>query len=57
MTHGGIFLVTFGLCIKALLCKRDHLGLKELRDVNWGMFSVAILMFIFATFDGAYRLP
>lgn len=52
----GMFLVTFGLCIKALLCRRDQLVLKPLRDVHWGMFVVAILMFIFATFDVAFGL-
>jgi hypothetical protein len=48
----GIFLVSFGLCMKALLCHREKVALKELRDINWGMFSVAILMLIFASLDG-----
>ncbi|EKM60639.1 uncharacterized protein PHACADRAFT_246673 [Phanerochaete carnosa HHB-10118-sp] len=52
----GIFLVTFGLCVKALLCVRDQLVLKPLKDVNWGMFCVAVLMLIFATFDVAFGL-
>lgn len=54
LDHEGIFLVTFGMCAKVLLCGRDQLVLKRARDINWGMLAVAMLMFIFATFDGEY---
>ena len=49
-----MFLVTFGLCMRALLCRREQLALKAAKDVNWGMLAVALLMFIFASFDGAH---
>ena len=48
----GIYLVTLGLCLRALLFKREKLVLKRARDVNWGMLFVAFLMAVFATFDG-----
>ena len=55
-THGsGIYLVTFGLCLRALLFDRERgFALKSGRDVHWGMVAIALLMCIFCTFDGAY---
>ena len=50
----GIYLVTFGLCLRALLLDRDHgFMFKPARNIRWGMVIVALLMFIFGTFDGA----
>ncbi|PSR99323.1 hypothetical protein PHLCEN_2v4136 [Hermanssonia centrifuga] len=53
----GMFLVTFGLCIRALLFERDRSFIpKRWADVRVGMLLVAISMFIFATFDVAFGL-
>lgn len=50
-----MFLVTFGLCMRALLFERDRSFIpKRWADVRVGMLLVAISMFIFATFDGMY---
>lgn len=52
----GMFLVTFGLCMRALLCRREQLAPKAAKDINWGMLIVALLMFLFASFDVAFGL-
>ena len=49
----GIYLVTFGLCLRALLLDRERaFAFKPARIIRWGMVVVALLMFIFGTFDG-----
>ncbi|KAJ8494382.1 hypothetical protein ONZ45_g13263 [Pleurotus djamor] len=45
----GIFLVTFPLCMHALLWHQGEM--RRLKSVNWLMFSAAILLAAFATFD------
>ena len=55
-TATGIYLVTLGLCLRALLLRRGQLVLKAVRDINWNMLCVAVLMGIFATLDGGMPL-
>ncbi|KAJ7599495.1 hypothetical protein C8J56DRAFT_916817 [Mycena floridula] len=49
----GIYLVSFFPCIKALIWDNSF---KRRRTVNWIMFVVAWLMFIFATMDVGFGL-
>ena len=48
----GIYVVTFGMCMRALLWSRD--GTKKLH--NWPMIVFTMTMFIFATLDIAVAL-
>lgn len=50
----GIYLVTFGLCVRVLFCGRR--GTKRRKRYNWSLIVVAALMFIFATLDVAFGL-
>ncbi|KAJ8494383.1 hypothetical protein ONZ45_g13262 [Pleurotus djamor] len=45
----GIFLVTFPLCMRALLWNQGEI--RRLRTVNWPMFTASILLAVFVTFD------
>lgn len=44
------------MCLRALLFRKEQLLFKGWREVNWGMLVVAVLMFIFASFDGECNL-
>ena len=48
----GIYLVTLGLCVRALFWGTT--GSKE--RINWPLVTITTLMFIFATFDVAFGL-
>ncbi|PSR70619.1 hypothetical protein PHLCEN_2v13507 [Hermanssonia centrifuga] len=52
----GIYLVTLGYCLRALLCKKDKLVFKSRREIKWVMLVMALLMAIFATLDVAFGL-
>ena len=52
MFRAGIYLVTLGLCLRALLLEREKLVPKPMREIKWGMLFVAFLMAVFATLDG-----
>ncbi|THG98149.1 hypothetical protein EW026_g4000 [Hermanssonia centrifuga] len=52
----GIYLVTLGHCLKALLCKKDKFIFKSRREIKWIMVIVAFLMATFATLDVAFGL-
>ena len=51
-----MYLVTFGMCMRALLFTQTF-ALKDRRDIRWAMVVVALLMFIFSTFDGTCLFP
>ncbi|KAJ8488385.1 hypothetical protein ONZ45_g13973 [Pleurotus djamor] len=48
-TAFGIFLITFPLCMRALLWHQGKM--RSLGSVNWPMFVAAILLAVFVTFD------
>ncbi|KAG7442944.1 uncharacterized protein BT62DRAFT_1079035 [Guyanagaster necrorhizus] len=50
-TAWGIFLVTFGLCLRSLLFSKS--GLKPFSEINRPMFAVCLIMPIFATVNMA----
>lgn len=45
----GVFLVTFGMCIKELLLSRSSTLVRE--AYNWPLIAVASLMFVLATMN------
>ena len=57
-SYPGMYLVTFGLCMRALLFQRDHAFVwKSKKDIRWGMLAIALAMCLFGTLDGASSPP
>lgn len=54
----GLFLVTFGFCLRALLFRKKGLssGLELNRNLNRTLLAVTILMFLLSTMDLALEL-
>lgn len=54
----GVFLVSLGHCLRALLFIREdvHQGLKIRTNINWKLFVIALLLCLFATLDIAFGL-
>lgn len=52
----GIYLVSLGFCLRALLCHRDRLIFKQRRHVRWWAIIVTLSMATIATVDGGCQV-
>ncbi|KAJ3710889.1 hypothetical protein DFJ43DRAFT_1170417 [Lentinula guzmanii] len=52
----GVYLVSLGYCLRALLLDPFEQGLQRKKHINWVMLVVALLLCLFATLDVAFGL-
>ncbi|KAJ3981915.1 hypothetical protein F5890DRAFT_1532883 [Lentinula detonsa] len=52
----GVYLVSLGYCLRALLLEPFEQGLQRKKHINWVMLMVALLLCLFATLNVAFGL-